>query len=65
MTEIIVMGILSCRNLSHNLLHGPIGDVFTGLDNLKEMYVFFSWSFYLPLNMYKMNKQFNLRSLQE
>nr|KYP70591.1 Protein STRUBBELIG-RECEPTOR FAMILY 2 [Cajanus cajan] len=25
------------RNLSHNLLHGPIGDVFTGLDHLKEM----------------------------
>ncbi|KAL2320843.1 hypothetical protein Fmac_029812 [Flemingia macrophylla] len=24
-------------NLSHNLLHGPIGDVFTGLDHLKEM----------------------------
>ncbi|TKY62553.1 STRUBBELIG-RECEPTOR FAMILY 2 [Spatholobus suberectus] len=24
-------------NLSHNLLHGPVGDVFTGLDNLKEM----------------------------
>ncbi|CAJ1909322.1 unnamed protein product [Sphenostylis stenocarpa] len=45
-------------NLSHNLLHGPIGDVFTGLDNLKEMYVLYSWS-YLPLDMYKMNKQFN------
>jgi len=40
MTGIIVIGILSCRNLSHNLLHGPIGDVFSALNNLKEMYVF-------------------------
>ncbi|CAL5209394.1 unnamed protein product [Lathyrus oleraceus] len=29
-------------NLSHNFLYGPIGNVFTGLDNLKEMYVFFT-----------------------
>ncbi|KAG5043395.1 hypothetical protein JHK87_007310 [Glycine soja] len=28
---------VSHMNLSHNLLHGPIGDVFTGLDNLREM----------------------------
>lgn len=28
------------RNLSHNMLSGPIGSVFTGLENLKELYVF-------------------------
>ncbi|KAL2937523.1 Protein STRUBBELIG-RECEPTOR FAMILY 2 [Bienertia sinuspersici] len=27
------------RNLSHNMLSGPIGSVFEGLKNLKEMYV--------------------------
>ena len=36
----------SFRNLSHNLLLGPIGNVFTGLQNLREMYVFFTWSLY-------------------
>ena len=36
----------SFRNLSHNLLSGPIGNVFTGLQNLREMYVFFTWSLY-------------------
>ncbi|XP_027924636.1 protein STRUBBELIG-RECEPTOR FAMILY 2-like [Vigna unguiculata] len=28
---------MTYMNLSHNLLHGPIGDVFSALNNLKEM----------------------------
>ena len=31
----------SCRNLSHNSLSGPIGNVFDGLLNLKQMYAIF------------------------
>ncbi|KAF1891985.1 hypothetical protein Lal_00036336 [Lupinus albus] len=40
-----ILELTSILNLSHNFLSGPIGDVFNGLDNLKELYAFFSWSF--------------------
>lgn len=30
--------LLYFRNLSHNLLSGPVGDAFTGLRNLRQLY---------------------------
>lgn len=30
--------LLYFRNLSHNLLYEPIGDAFTGLQNLRQLY---------------------------
>lgn len=38
-----------CRNLSHNVLSGRIGNVFSGLQNLVEMYDF-SPVILFPLN---------------
>ena len=50
----------ACRNLSHNTLSGVIGNVFTGLQNLREMYAsFFSLlMLFLPLNWTDMNGLF-------